>query len=627
VARVLLVVIVVPVFLILMLALLLPLLLDEKDLLNMAAKVVKEETGATLAVNGEANLSIFPRISVDLSDTAITLPGKDEASVSARFLGIGLELMPLFSGRVEIGEVAVDGLVMTVHSAPEEPALDTSGLTDEQLDVFYAERRKAIEGEGQSVSEESVAAAPLALNVKRLLVTDSVVESISVESGERTRVEIINLEATDLNFSDSPMPVTMKVRLESGDGAAPIDVSVAAQLRIDSVAQLLSIDEIALEVQGVLAEPITVQAHGQVDLARQATDLQLELIMGDTRGEGKLRFASFESPQIDTSLHLNVVDPALLLLAGPEAGEVAEANRPEEAPGPGGQAADTGDQPLPLDAIRSIETRALLTIDRANLSGHAVENLDVKLRAVDGVIRINNFTGDVHGGKLDMKAVFNGQHNTAKLRTTGGVKGLDISAALKAMESEPIASGTANLQWNLSSTGSTSNELVEAMKGPIELATNAVTLESLGVEKMLCEAVALANGKSMTKTLPDSTKFQTLSAKLNMKEGKVRMAPFRAELPGIKLRGEGALDLLKQDFSATITARLSDKLGRLDPACRVNERITAVGWPVNCKGNLAGDPADWCAVDSEKIIKDMATKELQSTVEKEAGKLFDKLFN
>ena len=139
--RFLLILILAPVAIVLVAALLIPLLLDEQKLLEVASTIVEEETGAILQVEGEINLSLFPRISLDLNDTSITMPDEQEANIRARFLGIGLELLPLLSGRVEAGEMAIDGLVMTLKQAPEQPALDTSKLTDEQLDEYYANRR------------------------------------------------------------------------------------------------------------------------------------------------------------------------------------------------------------------------------------------------------------------------------------------------------------------------------------------------------------------------------------------------------------------------------------------------------------------------------------------------------
>ena len=332
-----------------------------------------------------------------------------------------------------------------------------------------------------------------------------------------------------------------------------------------------------------------------------------------------MRYASFETPQINAKMHFNQFDPALLALAGPDAAVAADKE-------PSSSASD-GDQALPLNAIRAIDTKAILSIDQANFSGHIVKKMQVKLRAVDGIVRINSLTGSVHGGKLSMKATFNGKHNTAKLNTKGGLTGMGIGLALQAMGSEPVMTGKADLQWQLNSNGSTSNQLIERMKGPIDLQTRKVVLKNMGIEKMLCEAVAMANQQSLKAKLPDTTQFENLSAKLRMNEGKVQMKPFRAELANVKLKGEGALNILPQDFKATFTASLSPGLGKLDPACRVNDRLTAIAWPLNCKGSLDGDPASWCGVDSQQIIEDLATKEAKHQLEKEGSKLLDKLFN
>jgi AsmA protein len=251
--------------------------------------------------------------------------------------------------------------------------------------------------------------------------------------------------------------------------------------------------------------------------------------------------------------------------------------------------------------------------------------MSVKLRAVDGVVRINSLTGSLHGGKLDMKATFDAQHNIAKLNSRGTLAGMDIARALAAMESEPLMTGAAGLQWRLNSQGATVNELIAGLSGPVDLATEQVTLLNLGVEKMLCEAVALANREALATQLPEETPFENLSLKLKLQKGKGQMNPFSADLAHSRLTGTGTFDLVKQDFAATFTAKLDPTLAELDPACRVNERYTAIGWPVNCAGEPGTDPGEWCSVDSEEIIEEMATQEVKRKVEKEAGRYLDKL--
>lgn len=625
-ARIIAILIAVPLILIVAAALLLPLLVDEQQVLAMASKTLKEQTGVTLVVNGDVDFSVLPSISVGLKDTEIDFPGEQTITATARSLAIGLELWPLFSGAAEVGEVILDGLHMSVKSAPESPALNTSELDDAQLDAYYSERQLEIEKTRNLQNGQYALAAPLALNVQRLLLIDSVFETISHETGERSRVEVSKLEATGLNLDNRLIPVELDIRLVLDENTAPIEVIARGSVQVNGKSQLLTLESMSVDVTGAFEETLGLQIQGVVDLIKQVADMQLEIALGDTQGEGSLRYASFESPQIVAKLHLNQFDPAVMALAGPQATaaipKADSSSSPDNSMSP--KAVGDGDQVLPFNAIRAIDTRAALSIDRAIFSGHVVEKVNVKIRAVDGIVKLNRMTGKLHGGKLDMKAVFDAKHKNATLSTKGGLSGMNISKALEAAEAEPIAKGEADLEWKLKSSGRTSNQLIEAMSGPINLVTRKVELSNMGIEKMLCEAVALTNREKLAVELPESTEFEALSLALNMSDGMLNMNPLRAELAHLKLSGSGSLNILSKQFEATFGAALSEELAVVDPACRINKRLVGIEWPVNCAGDISEDPGELCSVDSQKIIKQMATKEVGRKIEKEAGKLFEK---
>ncbi|NCF19564.1 MAG: AsmA family protein [Haliea sp.] len=592
---------------------LVPLFLDEEKVLEIASTQLREQTGATLTVGGDTSLSLFPVLGVSLQQAAIAMPGEEQASISARALSIGVQMMPLLSGRVEIDSIRLDGLNASITSAPEQPAIDTGKMTDRELDAFYDERRKARKQAGDTAGAEAALSVPLALKVRELTITDARLETVDPESEDISVLEIPRLEATGLNLDQTPIPLSMELRVP---GEEVISVLLEGELRVSQQQQVVQLDNLEVQVNGVMAQPVNLQTSGEVDINRQVADLKLSLHLGEAQAKGKVRYASFESPQVDAILKLNQFSPALLALAGPEA---ASADATETT-------AASGDEPLPLDAIRLIDTRARLAIEQAVFEPHVVTDVKVSLRAKEGVITVDTFTGKLHGGELDLTATFNGKHNTASLVTEGKVDALDIATALAAMESEPVFSGSASLDWKLNGRGRTPNELVAALKGPINLTTAEPALRGMSVEGMLCQAVALVNQESLTTTFPADTRFQTLGAALTLDDGKLNLKPLKAQLPQIQLTGSGSLDLLSQNFKTTFKARLSPELEQLDRACRVSKRLTAIDWPVKCKGNTADDPGKWCGVDTEQIIEDMAKNEAKRKVEKEAGKLLDKLF-
>ena len=270
----------------------------------------------------------------------------------------------------------------------------------------------------------------------------------------------------------------------------------------------------------------------------------------------------------------------------------------------------------------------------AIFDAHTIHDLKVNLRARDGVVRLSSLTGTLHGGQLAMKANFNGKHNVAILATQGSLTDMDIATTLAALEAEPLMTGSTDLNWTLNARGTTVNELIGALNGPLTLEGKDAILKNLGVERMLCEAVALVNQQPLSASFPTDTAFQSLAVDVQLVQGEARLRPLLAALPGVQLTGTGKLDLLSRDFDTTFEARLSPALAAVDPACRINERYTAIDWPVTCAGNVAGEPDEWCKVDTAAIIEELASGELKrkaaEEVERkfgeEAGDLLEKLF-
>ncbi len=596
-------------------ALLLPRLLDKEKILDLAAARLHEQTGMILTVAGKVELDLLPGVGVSLEEVSLTMPGEQQSRLQLDKLLIGVRLWPLLAGRAEVDTLSLDGLHTRIEQAGQADTAHAGELTDQQLDEFYEKRRRDRATADAAAGAEVLLALPLALDVRQLRLTNASFELIDADGTVQRVIELPGLEVSGLNLAARPLAVQATALVP---GERPLELALDGSVRIDQDRQWLGLDRLELIVNGAGTGELRLQASGEVHINRQIADLKLNLTSGDTRGDGDLRYARFESPQIDTRLAFNHLDPALLALAGPEAASATTSTERDEA---------SGDEPLPLASIRRIDTRAELTVTQAVVGAHTIEGMELKLRALDGVIDIETLTGELHGGRLELQAVFDGAHNRATLDTTGSLAGLDIARALAAMNADPRLTGTANLEWQLTSRGRTANELVAALQGPVKLTTGQVVLQELGVEHLLCQAVALTNKEVLTASFPDSSSFRKLSADVQVADGKARLRPLHAELTQIAIEGTGDFDLLRRDFDTRFTAKLAPGLEQLDPACRLSKRLLDIEWPVDCKGNTAGDPADWCRVDTEAVLEDLATNEVLRKFKKKAGKWMDKLFN
>ena len=619
-SRLLLIILGIPLLLIVAVAVLLPLLVDEQQIVEFAARTLQEETGANLTVTGETRLSLFPRIGVALSGVAISLPEDNAPSASARKLEISVKLLPLLSRKIEVEGVRLEGLDAQLpmrQADTKEVALpDTNSMTDAQLDAFYAARREAMRQLPDTLAPITLLAAPLALDVNRLDVSDSRISLID-PTGAVTLIELRQFAASGANTEGRPMTVSIVAAVPAAVSGTPaIELRADGTLSLDLAGRHATLAGLGLTVSGATAQPISLEVQGDIDLAQLSSDLALEFGSGDARGTGSLRFAGRESPQITANLSLNRLDPALLILAGPEAAVQAG----ELEPG------TDGDSPLPLGPLRSLSTELTLTVEQVVYQGYVVDELQLEASAIDGIIDLRSMTGRLFGGRLELGATVNARRDAATLTAAGKLSDVRIADLLAASETPAEVSGTASMDWDLTSRGATPNQLLGTLQGPAHLKTADVVLGGISIQKLLCESVAMVNQQSVTSAMPEDSAMQVLAADITFGDGYANLAPLQAGMPGVQMRGNGRLGLLTREFRARFAARLTPELAELDPACRVNERYAKLDWPVNCSGMIGTDPAKWCAVDTASIIKDLAKGEAERKLSKEAGKLLDRLF-
>ena len=612
--RVLLWIVGIPVLFLLAAVILIPVFLDKEALVALAAEQLEAQSGIQLAVEGDASLSLFPAVALSMSEVRAELPDNG-GRIEARSLATGVALLPLFRGSVEIASVLLEGVTFTTvevnDAVAEAAALDTSTLSDTELDAFYALREQARENAAAEAAASSLAVG-IALEVGELALRDIRAITVNAQGEVISEVLLEELVANDLNIGGRPAPLTARITLP--DDEAPINVVLNLVFRSDLDAGMVFIDELSTRVTGATPEPVEVTGSGKISLQTQVADLAIGLRSAGLEGSGDVRYASFESPQIDATLVLSELTPALLVLAGPEAAEAADADVGESAA-----------SALPLNTLRMIDTRAQAKIERVVVDAHVLEDVDARLRVVDGVATLDPVSAKLHGGNIVFAAELNGRYNVAELNTEGSITGFDIAEATNALDAGVGAAGKAELTWTLTGSGATSDELTGSLTGPVRFNTQDITIQDIAMERMTCRAVALVNQEQLTAEFPKDTRFQALSADINLAGGVARLEPLTAQLTALGLTGSGTFDLASGDLRASLRTQLSEALGEMDPACRINERYTNLNWPVECEGNIAGEPADWCSMDVTEIVKELAEGEIKRKITDEAGRFLKRL--
>ena len=180
--RILLWILAVPLVLVVLAATLVPILVDEKTLVRIASEQIEDRSGIKLSVDGDASFSIFPKLGLAMSEVRAVLPDAG-GTLETRSLATGVAVMPLLRGSVEIESVRLEGVTLTTVAADEAAAkaaaMDTSRLSDAELDAFYAMRREARESSAAQAASSSLSVA-VALEVGELVLRD--VQAVTVDS-------------------------------------------------------------------------------------------------------------------------------------------------------------------------------------------------------------------------------------------------------------------------------------------------------------------------------------------------------------------------------------------------------------------------------------------------------------
>jgi uncharacterized protein involved in outer membrane biogenesis len=602
------------VIVVLVLALLLALILlvDKERLVALASERLERETGARLEVSGPVELAFFPRLELAMRDATLTVPDGG-STLQAGLLETGIELLPLLRRQLAIDRIALNDIVVTLvaddAAARAQAPPSTAGLSRAELDALYAARREA---RRQGASQQArVLALPLALDVGSLVIEQARVLTVDSAGNTLSAVVLDRFDARGVNSAGRPVPIAAQLQLPAAGGGEAVEVAVEGELTTDLDAGRLTISDLEATVTGATRDALALGADGVVTIGSQTASLNLSFSTGATRGEGELRYAGFDSPQVDAKLSMNRFTPALLALAGPEA-----AASPAPAPAA-----------IPYDALRAPDLQARLRIGEVALNGHLLRDIDATLRLREGTMELSDVAATLHGGELALAATLDARYAPATLESTGTLDGLQLAQALAPLELELSASGSADLSWTLESRGSDGDALLRALTGPVTLRTEAVELEDVAIEEAFCRVVALVRRETLSEPFPENTSFTVLEADATLANGTARLQRLAAKTAELTLDGSGSLSLLDQDFEATVAARLAPGFGERDRACRLDGRLVALSWPVACAGNLAGEPADWCGLDTEAVLGEAVQNEAERKIREEAGKLLQQFFD
>lgn len=387
-----------------------------------------------------------------------------------------------------------------------------------------------------------------------------------------------------------------------------------------------------LERFGVMPTTASDEALSEVALTsplkgnlQQVTLTNLALVIDDTTFTGHLS-AGLDGSSLAFDLHGDRLDLDAYLpprseeaLAAEEGVSLLEALGVSPA-----YAATEASTLVPVDLLRDLTLDGQLSLDELEVRGVTLLSPSLTVAGSDGRHRLEHFEARLYDGTINATAALDVRETPIRWSFSERLEDVQIVPLVEAFSGEPSPlRGRLTLNGDFTSRSNALDTLVRHLDGQASLRVDDGAVFNVNISQELCTAVAILEGETTSREWSRDTRFERLEASVTVTDGVAHNDDLLITFPGVRLTGEGRLDLPTQHFVYDARARLVDTA---DAACDVNPRLERVPLPVHCEGTLSGDPQQWCSFDREafqQALVELASDELRSEAIERIGEELD----
>ena len=563
---------------------------------------VKLTTGRELTLGGDIKLSVFPWIALELGPASLGNPPGfgAEPFVSVKHVALRVKLMPLLHGELEVGRLEVDGMDLRMkrneqgkgnwedfgaktEAQPAKPADGGAKGFKELAGVLVKDSRISYEANVLSDLDLDIGRVamhtpiPVKLNFKldrgadssALAFTGALNASLDPDA-KRYRLAAVTLNGELKNKGDS--------RSISWRFSAPaIDVdlsqqtlkaaSFTAQYAMAQLSGSLAGEKIvdapafsgSLKLDPLVLREFLPRMGVDVPKTRDSKVLSkftaatrfayggnaarlsgLDIVLDDSKFTGEAAVTNLDTKALTFNLKLDQIDIDRYL--SPD----DSAPKPDDKP-----------VELPAEKLRALDANGTFSIGRARIAGMDLTNVQMTLQSKDGIIHLNPLKAQLYGGQYDGDVTYDASGKVPGVKLDQRMNGIDVAKLLKATVKSDRLSGRANLSMKLAGQGRTSEALIKAFAGHVDMNVADGAVEGIDLWNAISRAQALFEKRALP---PESgakrTKFDALQASADIAGGVATMRDLNIASQNLRVTGTGTANFISRAIDYRILVRL-----------------------------------------------------------------------
>jgi AsmA protein len=271
-----------------------------------------ENGGVELKINGDIGWSVFPWLGLEVNKIDVKFPGKTDLA-SLNQAQVSVRLAALFSGKVEMQSVVVDGLKLTL-------VREQDGSTNWAADVSSTAAAQD-NANARSKSEEGAA---LTLDIDSIQITNGNITYIDKTTATEALLSDFNMSSGQV-VTNAFFPAELSfnaVQRVNNEEQVKAEIKLAAEFFLDLEKQQYKVKGLKSDLTlsgkpvGGKSLSLSTQADINADLLNQSAELNnLKLDVANLSATGNFTVNSFAAPVISGRLNIASFDLNKLLTA------------------------------------------------------------------------------------------------------------------------------------------------------------------------------------------------------------------------------------------------------------------------------------------------------------------------
>lgn len=578
---------------------------DPNDFKPEIVDAVKKQTGRELVITDDLSWTFFPVIGINLGGVSLSNPEgfTPKAMLEVNKAVAEVALMPLFSQKIEIAELSLDGATIN---------LVTRKNGTSSFDGLSGDNSKQA---ATPATETSSNAKLNDINIGGVSITNTQINMID-EAKKQTQVFSLKSFILGEFTLDTFAPIafefsaTMPDMTISSEGKGELKLSrdltqlVVNGLKIDTVVEGESIPNKKLETSISLATQIALDKQQlSVDIA------QLTAASITAAGKVGVNYAT-KIPRINADFQVGDIDLDTLL---PKTETAAVT---EQAPAASTQAVEPD-----LSALKQLDVKLKLTVKSIKVANLSTQNWLMDVGIKNGVLDLTKLNADLYQGQLLVSAQVDARQAVASYQFDKKVTGVQIRPLLKDAADVDLLAGTANFDVKGKGKSLIPEQLKKNLLANGHFDINDGALYGVNIPQMIRSAQAKLKGDLSPETKEErKTDFSSLSGSFSLDNGIATNPDLAMSSPLLRLAGKGTANILTEALDYRLTTSLVNSLKGQGGSDK--DALAGIDIPLAITGTFQKPEY---ALDTQALLNNQLKEETDKAKEKLKDSLLKKL--